>query len=79
MTGYVTLTLKEVLKENRRAVHLGGRYVIDGPEVLRRFITIKVAASYGIEGDDQDVRIDVDRHPKPPKDFPTQGWILLEE
>jgi hypothetical protein len=71
--------LDEVLKLKKRAVHLGGRYFIDGPNVVRRFVTVVIEVDWGPDREDRDTRIDITRTAEPGKKFPQDNWILLEE
>lgn len=78
MTNDLVL-LREVLKLRKRAVHLGGRHFVDGPDVVRRFVTVDIDVSWGPDREDRDVRIDIERTAEPGKKFPKDNWILLEE
>jgi len=73
------MLLSEVLKLKKRAVHLSGRHFVDGPNVVRRFVTIDIDVSWGPDREDRDTRIDIGRVAEPSKEFPQDNWILLED
>lgn len=63
---------------DKRAVHMGGRHILDYSHVVRRYITIQITASHGLD-DEVETEVTVSREAKPPRGWPADGWIVLEE
>jgi hypothetical protein len=71
--------LSEVLESGKRAVHIEGRHFLDGPQAVRRYVTVKVEGSFGGDPDVRDFLVNLQRRAEPGALFPRDGWILLED